>query len=265
MTGHPTAMPTLVDTHCHLDVPQFDDDRDEMLARARAAGVGTMIVPGIAIADMPRVLAMADRHPDIFVGVGVHPHEAGTWTDETLGRLRAWAAHPKVVAIGEIGLDYYYDHAPREVQQQVFRDQIRLAGELGKPVIVHSRDSHGDVLRLLQEHLVPAAGGVMHCFSGSLELARACIALGMYISFAGPVTFKNAHNLQEVAANLPPDRLLVETDSPYLAPVPHRGKRNEPMHVGHVAAKIAELQGVPAEELERITSENAKKLFRLPV
>lgn len=257
-------MPSLVDTHCHLDVEQFDDDREEMLARARAAGVGTMIVPGIAIPDMPRVLAMADGHPDVFVGVGVHPHEAGTWGDDTLAKLRAWAAHPKVVAIGEIGLDYYYDHAPRDVQQRVFREQIRLAGELGKPVIVHNRDSHGDVLRILQETLVAEAGGVMHCFSGSLELARACIAIGMYISFAGPLTFKNAHNLQDVAASLPLDRLLVETDSPYLAPVPHRGKRNEPMHVGHVAQKLADLHGLAVEEVERITTENARKLFRLP-
>ena len=257
-------MPHLVDTHCHLDVPQFDEDRDAMLARARAAGVGTMIVPGIAIPDMPRVLAMADGHADIFVGVGVHPHEAGTWTDETLGQLRTWAAHPKVVAIGEIGLDYYYDHAPRDVQQQVFTDQVRLAGSLGKPVIVHNRDSHGDVLRLLQGHLSHEAGGVMHCFSGSLELAKQCIAIGMYISFAGPLTFKNATSLQEVAAGLPLDRLLVETDSPFLAPVPHRGKRNEPMHVGHVAAKLAALHGVAEEEVVRVTTENARKLFRLP-
>lgn len=260
----PHQPPALIDTHCHLDVPQFDEDRAEMLARARAAGVGTMIVPGIAIADMPRVLALAEGHPDIFAGVGVHPHEAGTWTDETLGLLRGWAAHPKVVAIGEIGLDYYYDHAPRDVQQQVFRDQIRLAGALGKPVIVHSRDSHGDVLRLLQENLVPTAGGVMHCFSGSRELAEQCIAIGMYISFAGPVTFKNATHLQEVAASLPLDRLFIETDSPYLAPVPHRGKRNEPMHVGHVAQKLAELHGVSEETIIQATAENARKLFRLP-
>ena len=257
-------MPTLVDTHCHLDVPQFDDDRAEMLARARQAGVGTMIVPGIAIPDMPRVLAMAEGHADIFVGVGVHPHEASTWTAETLGQLRGWAASPKVVAIGEIGLDYYYDHAPKDVQQQVFRDQIRLAGELGKPVIVHNRDSHGDVLRILQENLDPAAGGVMHCFSGSLELAKACIAIGMYISFAGPLTFKNATSLQAVAAGLPLDRLLVETDSPYLAPVPHRGKRNEPMHVGHVARKLAELHGLDEDAVVQATTQNAKKLFRLP-
>lgn len=254
----------LIDTHCHLDTEAFDVDRDEMLARARAAGVGAMIVPGIAIPDMPRVLAIADAHPDIWVGVGVHPHEAGSWDGETEAKLRGWAAHERVVAIGEIGLDYYYDHAPRDVQQQVFRDQVRLAGELGKPVIVHSRDSHGDVLRLLQENMSHAAGGVMHCFSGSLELAEACIKIGMYISFAGPVTFKNATSLQEVAAKLPLDRLLIETDSPYLAPVPNRGKRNEPANVAHVAAKIGELHVQDPAEIARITAENARRLFRLP-
>lgn len=254
----------LIDTHCHLDGDQFAEDRDEMLARARAAGVGAMIVPGIAIPDMPRVLAMADAHADIWVGVGVHPHEADSWVDGTEAMLRGWAAHERVVAIGEIGLDYHYDYSPREKQQQVFRDQVRLAGELGKPVIVHNRDSHGDVLRLLQEHMSAEAGGVMHCFSGSLELARECIKIGMYISFAGPVTFKNASSLQEVAANLPLDRILIETDSPYLAPVPLRGKRNEPANVAHVAAKIGELHVKDPAEIARITAENARKLFRLP-
>lgn len=254
----------LIDTHCHLDGEQFDLDRDEMLARARDAGVGAMIIPGIAIADMPRVLTMADAHADIWVGVGVHPHEAGTWDAETEGKLRAWAAHERVVAIGEIGLDYYYDHAPRDVQQQVFRDQVRLAGELGKPVIVHNRDSHADVLRLLQENMSATAGGVMHCFSGSLELALECIKIGMYISFAGPLTFKNATSLQEVAAKLPLDRVLIETDSPYLAPVPNRGKRNEPANVAHVAAKLALLQVQEPAEIARITAENARRLFRLP-
>lgn len=256
-------MPTLIDTHCHLDVPAFDEDREAMLARARAAGVGAMIVPGIAIPDMPRVLAIADAQPDIWIGVGVHPHEATSWTAETEGQLRTWAGHPKVVAIGEIGLDYHYDYAPRDTQKTVLIAQLKLAGELGKPVIIHNRESTGDMLELLETHMSRDSAGVMHCFSGSLETARQCIAMGMYISFAGPLTFKNAVSLQEVAAALPLDRLLIETDSPYLAPVPHRGKRNEPAHVAAVAAKLAELHVKDPAEIARITAANAKKLFRL--
>jgi TatD DNase family protein len=254
----------LVDSHCHLDVEQFDGDREAMIERAFAAGVRTMVVPGIRVPDMPRVLALADGYPEIYIGVGVHPHEAHTWTPEDGPQLREWAKHPKVVAIGEIGLDHYYPEPPREIQHRVMVEQVQIAGELGKPIIVHDRDAHGEVLELLKQHLDPQAGGVMHCFSGSYEFALACIKLGMVISFAGSVTFKNAHNLQEAASKLPLDKLLIETDSPYLAPVPHRGKRNEPAHVADVARKLAELQGVSPEEVARVTSANARRLFRLP-
>jgi TatD DNase family protein len=254
----------VIDTHCHLDVPQFDHDRDEVLARARAAGVKAMIVPGISLADMPRVLALADAQPDVWVGVGVHPHEAATWTDEALPLLRGWAAHPRVVAIGEIGLDHHYPEPPRAQQEVAFEAQVRLAAELGKPIIVHDRESHQDVLAVLTRCLDRRVGGVMHCFSGSAEFAAACVAVGMYISFAGPVTFKTAHHLQAAAASVPLDRLLIETDSPYLAPVPHRGRRNEPAHVVHVVEKLAELHGVAPGELIARTSENARRLFGLP-
>lgn len=253
----------LIDSHCHLDTEPFDADRDEMMQRAFDAGVKAMVVPGIAIADMPRVLALAERFPQIYVGVGVHPHEATTWTDATREQLRHWASHPKVVAIGEIGLDYHYDY-PRDVQRHVITEQVRLAAELKKPVIVHDREAHGDTLEILARELDRSAGGVMHCFSGSLEFARECIKLGMVISFAGSVTFKNAHNLQEAAQHLPLDQILIETDSPYLAPVPYRGKRNEPAYVRQVAEKIAELQGVSVEEVARAATANTRRIFRLP-
>lgn len=253
----------LIDSHCHLDVEQFDEDREAMLARAAEAGVVAMVVPGITEADMPRVLAMADRYAPIYVGVGIHPHEVLNWHDGTMDRLREWVKHPKVVAIGEIGLDYYYDY-PRDKQLDVIRQQIRFAREVGKPIIVHNRDAHGDTLQVLKEELDPAIGGVMHCFSGSLELARACIKLGMVISFAGPVTFKNAHNLQDVVKQLPLEHLLIETDSPYLAPTPHRGKRNEPAFVAEVAKKLAELHGVSVEAIAEATTANTRRLFRLP-
>ncbi|MEB3195826.1 MAG: TatD family hydrolase [Candidatus Sericytochromatia bacterium] len=256
-------MELLFDTHCHLDVPAFDADREEMLQRARRGGVGTMLVPGISLPDLPRVLALAEREPDVWAAVGVHPHEAASWTPQAIDALRALALHPKVAAIGEMGLDYYYPEPPREIQREAFAAQVQLAAELGKPIIVHDRDSHADVLAILTNHLNREVGGVMHCFSGSPEFARECVAIGMFISFAGPVTFKNAHHLQQAAASVPLDRLLVETDSPYLAPVPHRGKRNEPAHVVHVAEKLASLHGLAPDEMIRRTRENGRRLFGL--
>ena len=254
----------LIDSHCHLDVEQFDDDREAMIQRAAEAGVVAMVVPGINEADIPRVLALAEKHPQIYVGVGIHPHETETWRDGVIDELRSWVKHPKVVAIGEIGLDYYYQDYPREVQLHMIRQQVRFAREAGKPIIVHDRDAHGDVLEVLKSELDPAIGGVMHCFSGSGEFARECMQLGMMISFAGPVTFKNATKLQEAARSVPLDHLLIETDSPYLTPTPYRGKRNEPAYVRHVAEKLAELHGVSLEELARHTTANTRKLFKLP-
>lgn len=255
----------LVDSHCHLDVTQFDDDREAMIARALAAGVTGMIIPGIAVAELPRVLALAERYPELHCGVGIHPHEAHTWDDTVPDRLRELAKHPKVVAIGEIGIDHYYPEPPRDVQEVAFRAQIRLAKELKKPIIVHDRDAHDDVLRIMTEELDREAGGVMHCFSGSLELALACIDLGMVISFAGPLTYKSATELQAIAAALPLDKILIETDSPYLAPVPVRGKRNEPANVAHVATKLAELHGLPVDVVVEATAANARRLFRIAI
>jgi TatD DNase family protein len=256
---------SLIDSHCHIDTASFEGDRDAMLERATAAGVTAMIVPGISILEMPGVIALADKYPQIFIGVGIHPQEADAWNDAMIDQLRLWAKHPKVVAIGEIGLDYHYeDGASKAQQDHVMRSQTRLAKELNKPIIVHDRDAHDATLQLLKEELDPVAGGVMHCFSGSLELAKACIELGMYISFAGPLTYKNAQELREVARQLPLEHLLIETDSPYLAPAPYRGKRNEPAHVAFVAAQLAELHGVNEETVREITSANTRRLFRLP-
>lgn len=252
----------MIDTHCHLDVPAFDADRAAVWARAREAGLSACVVPGISVADLPRVLALAETEPAIFAAVGIHPHECESWGPETEARVRELARHPKVVAIGEIGLDYHYDY-PKDRQSAAFAAQIRLAAELGKPIIVHDREAHGDVLEALKAHLDPRAGGVMHCFSGSYEFALDCIKVGMLISFAGSVTFKNAVHLQDVAARLPLTHLLIETDAPYMTPVPHRGKRNEPAMVAHTAAKLAELRGVSVEAILEATTENARRLFGL--
>lgn len=254
----------LVDTHVHLDVPKFDGDRPEVLARARAAGVGAFIVPGICMEDLPRVLALAEQEPDVFAAVGIHPHEAHTWQAGWAEELARLAAHPKVVAIGELGQDFFYPEPSRELQLAAMVAQVRLAGELGKPIIVHDREAHGAVLEVLKAHLSKEAGGVMHCFSGSTEFALECIKLGMAISFAGSLTFKNAPNLQEAAQRLPLEHLLVETDGPYLAPIPHRGQRNEPAFVRHTALKLAELRGLDLEEVAEATTARARALFRLP-
>lgn len=254
----------LVDTHVHLDVPRFDEDRAEVLARAREAGVGAFVVPGIAFEDLPRVLALAEAEPDVYCAVGIHPHEAHTWQDAWLPELSRMAQHPKVVAIGELGQDFYYPEPPRAQQHEAMVAQVRLAGELGKPIIVHDREAHGAILEVLKQHLSQEAGGVMHCFSGSYEYALECIKLGMAISFAGSLTFKNAPNLHEAATRLPVEHLLVETDGPYLAPIPHRGKRNEPAFVRHTAEKLAELKGLPLAEVAEATTARARALFRIP-
>jgi len=254
----------LVDTHAHLDDEQFDTDRGEVLSRARGAGVTAIVNASYHLPSAAAAAALAADHDWIYAACGIHPHEAGGARPGYQDTLRELAARPKVVAIGEIGLDYYRDLSPREEQRRIFREQLSLARELELPVIIHSRDAHGDVLRILKGDGVGPAGGVMHCFSGSWEMAREVLAMGFYISLAGPVTFSNATRLAEVARRLPCDRLLVETDCPYLAPVPYRGRRNEPAYVRLVAQKVAELRGVPFEELAAQTAENAARVFRLP-
>ena len=251
----------LTDTHAHLDFPQFDDDREEVIARALAAGVGIIINVGADLASSRRAVALAEAHPQIYAAVGVHPHDAKTLTEEVLTELRELARHPQVVAIGEIGLDFYRDLSPRDVQRQAFERQLALARELDKPVIIHDREAHAEVMDTLRRW--QGLRGVLHCFSGSLEMARRAVELGFYISIAGPVTFKNARRLPEIVRQLPLERLLIETDCPYLAPHPHRGERNEPAYVRLVAEAVAEIKGLPLEEVARVTTANTQTLFGL--
>jgi TatD DNase family protein len=251
----------LIDSHCHLDAKRFDDDRAAMIQRARAAGVERMITIGCDEENSVRALDLARTHGDIFATAGVHPHEAAKATTRMEENLEALLAHPRCVAVGECGLDYYYDHSPREEQRDVFARQIALARRVKMPLVVHVRDAWDDCLELLTSESARDAGGVIHCFSGSRENARAALDLGFYISIPGIVTFKKAGDLPEVVTGCPEDRLLVETDSPYLAPAPYRGKRNEPAYVKHVAERVAELRGVSVAEIEERTGENACALF----
>lgn len=253
----------LFDTHAHLDDKRFDDDRDELIRGLPERGVSRVITPGIDVDSSKKCVDLADKYDIVYAGVGIHPHEASKLEDNYLDQLRTMAQNKKVVAIGEIGLDYYYDFSPRDIQKQRFIEQIELAAELKLPIIIHNRDSHEDMLNILREHKDLINGGVMHCFSGSWEMAKIVLDLGLYISLAGPVTFKNAKKPVEVAKNVPLDRLLIETDSPYLTPVPYRGKRNDPGHVALVAEKIAEIRGITVEEVGRITTENALNLFKI--
>ncbi len=252
-----------VDSHAHLDDRKYDHDRHEMLMRAKERGVRLIVNVGYDIPSSRRSMSLANKYDFIYAAVGIHPHDASEAGEDSFDELRQLSKNPKVVAIGEMGLDYYRNLSPREIQQKVFRKQIRLAQELGKPIVVHDRDAHGDVMKILKEENAAAAGGVMHCFSGSLEMARDCLKMGFYISIAGPVTFDNARKLREIAAAIPLDRLLIETDAPYLTPEPHRGKRNESAYVVHVGERIAQLRGIPVEELADATTANARRLFRI--
>jgi TatD DNase family protein len=253
---------SLIDTHCHLEMPQFAKDREEVLARAREAGVETLITIGSDMMNSAEALAIAEGHESIYCAVGVHPHDAKDFTEKDLEQLEKWSGHSKVVAIGETGLDYHYDHSPRDVQQEVFRSHLALAADKDLPAIIHSREADEDTLRILRESGI--SRGVMHCFSGNMEMAEAAMEMGLYISIAGPVTFKKADALKEVARAVPDDYLLVETDAPYLAPVPLRGKRNEPAYIVHTAGEIARLRGITLEDVARMTSLNARRLFGLP-
>jgi len=253
----------LFDTHAHLDDKRFDDDRDELIRGLPARGVSRVIAPGIDIESSKRCVDLAQEYDIIYAGVGIHPHEASKVEENYLDLLGTMAQNKKVVVIGEIGLDYYYDFSPRDIQKKRFIEQIELAAELKLPIIIHNRDSHEDMLNILRDYKDLINGGVMHCFSGSWEMAKIVLDLGLYISLGGPVTFKNAKRPVDIAQNVPLDRLLIETDSPYLTPVPYRGKRNDPGHVALVAEKIAQIRGISAEEVGRITTENAVNLFKI--
>jgi TatD DNase family protein len=260
-----------IDSHAHLDVPNYDADRTAVIARARAAGVELMLeIAGsdIGKGSLPNGLKLAEEHAFIYAAVGLHPHEASLYNEQLEQELLAAAQHAKVIGWGEIGLDYHYDHSPREVQRRVFARQLALARQTQLPVIIHTREAEDDTIALLQEHCTAPGGselgGVIHCFTGTQKLAEAALALGFYLSFSGVVTFKAAEELRTVARAAPLERLLIETDCPFLAPVPYRGKRNEPAFVVETAKKLAELQGVSVGEIARVTSHNFKRLFKLP-
>jgi TatD DNase family protein len=250
----------LIDTHAHLDSPKFDNDREEVISRALAAGIDTIVNVGFNRETIPTTMALAERYPFIYAVVGWHPTDAIHMDLETdLAWIEQLCSHPKVVAIGEIGLDYYWDTSPKEIQHTVFREQIRLARRMNKPIVIHNREAHEDILRLLKEEKASEVGGIMHCFSGSWETAKQCLDLNFHISFGGPVTFKNARVPKEVLERVPLDRLLLETDAPYLAPHPHRGQRNESAYVRLVAEIAAEIKGLSLEEIAIITSENGRR------
>ncbi|GKU77107.1 putative metal-dependent hydrolase YabD [Paenibacillus sp. L3-i20] len=253
--------PLLFDTHTHLDSYKFDEDREEVIERARAAGVDLMINIGFDRETIPTTMALAEKYEFIYAAVGWHPVESIHMKPEDLEWIEGLCSHKKVVAIGEIGLDYHWDTSPKDVQQRVFREQIRLARKVGKPIVIHNRDAHEDILRILKEEKASEVGGVMHCFSGSLETAKQCLDMNFYISFGGPVTYKNAKVPKEVLAQVPLDRLLIETDSPYLTPHPYRGKRNETSYVALIAQAAAEIKGKTVEEIALITTSNGKKCF----
>jgi len=249
----------LVDSHCHLDFPDFATEREAIVARARSAGVETMLTIGTRLDEFATVRAIAEAHNEIWCSVGVHPHEAKDYAALAPQQLVALAAHPKVVGIGETGLDFHYDLSPRDIQERLFRTHIAASRETGLPLIIHAREADGEVAGILDEERPPP--GVMHCFSGGRPLAEAALALGFYISISGIVTFRNAEELRAIVRDVPLDRLLVETDAPYLAPAPYRGKRNEPAYVAATAAAVAELKGIELQHLAATTSANFFRLF----
>lgn len=254
---------SLIDSHCHLDAGQFASDRQQVIDRALAAGVETMVSIGTGEGppDLEAGIRLADAYPFVYATAGVHPHDAAKATDETWPHLRDLLSHPKVVALGEIGLDYHYDFSPRDVQHRVFLRQLEIAADARKPVVIHTREAWDDTIRILAERWAPSGiGCIMHCFTGGPEQARQALDLGFHLSFAGVLTFPRAAEIREAAAITPLDRLLIETDAPYLAPVPHRGKRNEPAYLAETARRLAELRGIDFEALARTTADNWHRL-----
>ncbi|MCL1796208.1 MAG: TatD family hydrolase [Clostridia bacterium] len=253
----------LFDTHCHLYDERFDEDREQILDDMQARGLSPCLLVGADIKSSGQCRALAQARPWLYYAAAVHPHDAKKYNAAALSRLLEMMRDPKCVAFGEMGLDYYYDHSPREIQRDVFAEQLEAAYRIGKPVILHIRDAHGDVTDMLRARKGKLPEGVLHCYSGSAEQAKLYLDMGFYLSLAGPVTFANARGLTQVARIVPEDRLLVETDSPYLSPEPVRGRRNDPRNVEHIARRIAELRGVPYEALASQTRRNGMRLFRI--
>ncbi|MBP2636746.1 MAG: ycfH [Firmicutes bacterium] len=250
----------LFDSHAHLDDNRFDNDRAEVIERAKEAGIVGIVNAGATMESSARSIALAEEYDFIYAAVGIHPHDAKEASKCDYDQLAAWAVNPKVVAIGEIGLDYYYDLSPREVQQQVFIRQLDVARQCNKPFIIHDRDAHGDIMDILKKE-AKGLTGVLHCYSGSWEMAKEVLKMGFYISFAGPVTYAKDGKLKEVATNVPLDRLLVETDCPYLTPKPYRGRRNEPAYVKFTAEEVAGVRGMDFAALAEAATANTKHLF----
>jgi TatD DNase family protein len=273
LKAHHSSLATLIDTHCHLEMDEFNNDREEVIQRARDAGVVALITIGSDLKGNKGAIELSEKYEFIYAAVGIHPHDAKDFTEEIFEKVREWAIPPhpplnkggkwggKVVAIGEIGLDYHYDNSPREIQKEVFKRQLSLAKKTGLPVVIHSREAKKDTLEIVRESGVDK--GVFHCFSGDMDMAEEVMAMGFHISIAGPVTFRNAKKLVEIAKFIPDDYLLIETDAPYLTPEPFRGRRNEPSYLVHIARTIAEIREISMEDLARITTLNAKRLFRV--
>jgi TatD DNase family protein len=255
--------PALFDTHAHLHFPEFAEDLPAVLERARTAGVKGLVTIGTDVETSQAAITMAGREADVWAAVGIHPHDAAEADAATVREIERLAGEPRVVAIGEIGLDYFRNLSPRDAQERTFRALLEVAGRLAKPVLIHCRDAHDDTLAILAEAKRGARGGLLHCFSGDVAIARRCLDLGLSISLAGPVTYPNARALPEVARFVPADRLVVETDCPYLPPQGHRGKRNEPAYLALTAARVAELRGEPLATLGPAMRDNARRLFRL--
>ena len=254
----------LIDTHTHLDDARYNDDRDAVIARAREAGVEAFVTIGCDLATSQAAVQLADGHPFVYASIGVHPHEVRHIGDGWYDEFRRLAHNKKVVAYGEIGLDYHYNHSSPKEQRDRFREQIQLARELALPVIIHTREAQEDTIAILKEEQASDIGGVFHCFSGDAWLAKDALEMGFYLSFSGILTFQNAAMLREIATTVPLDRLLIETDCPYLTPTPHRGKRNEPAYVTQVAKQLAVLHPTLSEEdIGRMTTENARRLFKI--
>jgi len=255
--------PVLIDTHAHLDGERYEQDREAVIKRALQGGVKYIVNVGADLSSSYRSVELARLYPEIYATVGIHPHDAAELNEDVLEKIKKLSRERKVRAVGEIGLDYHYDNSPRKVQQEAFRKQLKLARELGLPVVIHSREADEDTLKIIREARIEETGGVMHCFGSTLEMAQYYLDLNLYLAFGGVITFKNADELRGVVTEVPLDRMLLETDCPYLTPVPHRGKRNEPLYIKYVAEKIAEIRGLSVEDIAGITGRNAIRFYGL--